>query len=596
MADRVPRSDRDGVVRPGGRRRPSSGAGALRKGARRDPAGALREPRTQGSCLYLNGQSGRYLTQMHILAVLLAALVLLLVPGTAMAAPGDPWAAYVANSVVTKASAPSPVILRLNPGSGALVEISRNGAQGDLFRHPYDIAVAGDGSLLVADMGAYATPTDRAADGRIIRIDPVTGRQTLVTSGTLLVDPAGLALAPDGLIYVVENVGTTGQPGVVRVNPTTGEQALVTEGGQLCYPFGIAVHPNGSLLVTDYGDFDDGTTVINCVHDFGALVKVDPVTKSVSILSRNAAQWGNLFRNPLGVSVEPGGRILLVNQNGGTALVSVDPDTGVQDAETTNTGTDRLVVPQRAALTPDGGVVVSDFTLDDFEGGLVSVDLSDGGQSILRQDRQLFNNPLGVAVVSNRDPLASLSASPATVAGGREVSFDASASSDPEGLQRRYAWDLDGNGSFETAGATTPTIARTYSGTTTFIARVRVSDPHGASGVAGAPVSVDSIRPVIAGLTVRGSVITYRLSEPARVTIKLQRKSGKRWRRFRLLRQNGVAGRNRLRARSRARAASRRSRVRYRAEAVAVDAVGNRSRPARLRLSARAASRLRVRR
>ena len=43
---------------------------------------------------------------MHILAVLLAALVLLIVPGTAMAAPGDPWVAYVANSVVTKQSAP----------------------------------------------------------------------------------------------------------------------------------------------------------------------------------------------------------------------------------------------------------------------------------------------------------------------------------------------------------------------------------------------------------------------------------------------------------------------------------------------------------
>jgi len=533
---------------------------------------------------------------MHILAVLLAALALLLVPGTATAGPGDPWVAYVANSVVTKQSAPSPVILRANPATGALTEISRNGEQGDLFRHPYDIVVAGDGSLLVADMGTYATSSDRTPDGRIIRVDPVTGRQSLVTSGNLLVDPAGLTLAPNGLIYVVENVGPLGQPGVVSVNPSTGAQELVTEAGQLCYPFGIAAQPSGSLLVTDYGDFSDGKTVINCTHDFGALVKVDAVTKAQTILSRNAAQWGNLFRNLLGVTVGPDGRILLVNQNGATALVAVDPETGVQDAETTNTATDRIVLPQRPALTPDGDVVVSDFTLDDFEGGLVSVDLPDGGQSILRQDRQLFNNPLGVAVVSNRDPVPSLSASPAKVAGGRRVTFDASASSDPEGLQRRYAWDLDGNGSFETDGATTPTIARTYSGTTTFIARVRVSDPHGASGVAGAPVSVDSIRPVIAGLTVRGSVITYRLSEPARVTIKLQRKSGKRWRRFRLLRQNGVAGRNRLRARSRARAASRRSRVRYRAEAVAVDAVGNRSRPARLRLSARAASRLRVRR
>ena len=96
---------------------------------------------------------------MQKLAVLLAALALLLLPGSALAAPGDPWVAYVANSVVTKQSAASPVVLRANPATGSLTEISRNGAQGELFRHPYDIAVAADGSLLVADMGAYATPS-----------------------------------------------------------------------------------------------------------------------------------------------------------------------------------------------------------------------------------------------------------------------------------------------------------------------------------------------------------------------------------------------------------------------------------------------------
>lgn len=517
---------------------------------------------------------------MHILAVLLVALVLLLVPGTALAAPGDPWVAYVANSVVTKQSAPAPVILRADPATGALTEISRNGAQGELFRHPYDIAVAGDGSLLVADMGEYATPSDRTPDGRIVRVDPVTGRQSLLTQGNLLVDPAGLAIAPDGLVYVVENVGTTGKPGVVSVNPASGEQTLVTQGGELCYPFGIAVHPNGSVLVTSFGDFHDGTTDVECTYEFGALVRVNPVTNNQTILSRNAAEWGNLFRNPLGVTVEPGGRILVVNQNGGTALVSVDPATGVQDAETPNTGSDRFVLPQRPAVTPDGDVVVSDFTLDDLEGGLVSVDLPDGTQSILRQDRQLFNNPLGVAVVANRAPVPALSASPGAVAGGRQVTFDASASSDPEGLQLRYSWDLDGNGSFETAGGTTPTVTRAYRGTTTFTARVQVSDPHGASGIAGAPVRVDSIRPVVSAFARRGNKFTYRLSEPAAVSIRIQRRQGRRWRTVRVLRQDGMTGRNRLRFKR----PRGRSRKPQRALLNAVDAVGNRARPARLKL------------
>jgi hypothetical protein len=533
---------------------------------------------------------------MRRFVVLAAALGLALLPGTASAAPGDPWVAYVANSAVTKQSAPAPVILKANPATGGLSEISRNGAQGDNFRHPYDIAVASDGSLLVADMGAYATATDRTPDGRIIRVDPVTGQQSLVSSGNLLVDPSGLTVAPDGLIYVVENVGTMGEPGVVSVNPATGAQTLVTEGGQLCYPFGIALHPGGYLLVTDYGDFDDGAgTVLNCASDFGALVRVNGSTGAQTIVSRNAGQWGNLFRNPLGVTVEPGGRILVVNQNGGTALVAVDPATGVQDAETPNTSTDRLVLPQRPALTPDGDVVVSDFTLDDFEGGLVTVDLPDGSQSLLRQDRALFNNPLGVAVVANRAPLPALSTSPGVARAGRQVTFNASASSDPEGLQLRYAWDLDGNGSFETAGGTSPTITRAYAGTTTFTARVQVTDPHGASGVAGAPVRIDSIRPVLSAFTVRGSSVTFRLSEPARVTVALQRQVRKRWRTVRVLRHDGKAGKNRLKPKTRARASKKRARIRYRAEALAVDPVGNRSRPVRRRVSAAAAARLRRR-
>jgi len=534
---------------------------------------------------------------MRYIAVLLTALLLSLLPGAAFAAPGDPWVAYVANSVVTKQSAPAPVILRADPATGSLTEISRNGAQGDLFRHPYDIAVAGDGSLLVADMGAFATSTDHTPDGRIIRVDPVTGQQSIVSSGSLLVDPAGLTLGPNGLIYVVENVGTLGTPSVISVNPATGAQTLVTQGGQLCYPFGIAAEADGSLLVTDYGDFSGGSMVVNCQYDFGALIRIDGDTHNQSIVSRNAPEWGNLFRNPLGVAVEPGGRVLIVNQNGGTALVAVDPDSGVQDAETPNTATDRIVVPQRPALTPDGDVVLSDFTLDDQEGGLVSVDLPDGAQSILRQNRQLFNNPLGVAVVTNRAPVAAVSVSPAVVAPRRTVTFDASGSTDPEGLGLRYEWDLDGNGSYETAGGTSPTITKAYSGSTTLTAHVRVTDPHGATGAAGALVRVDGVRPVISQLRVRGGSITYRLSEAAHVTVRLQRKVGRRWRVVRVLHQNGVAGKNRLVPNARARAAKRKpKRVRYRAEATAVDAVGNRSATVRLKVSAAAAKKLRRRR
>ena len=80
------------------------------------------------------------------------------------------------------------------------------------------------------------------------------------------------------------------------------------------------------------------------------------------------------------------------------------------------------------------------------------------------------------------------------------------------------------------------------------------------------------------------------------MTIRLQRRVGRRWKAVRTLRQSGRAGKNRLRAGARATASKkRRKRIRYRAEAVAVDVVGNRSAPVRLRVSAKAAKRLRRR-
>ena len=84
---------------------------------------------------------------MRIVGPILVALFAL--TGTAAAAPGDPWVAYVANSSAARA-----VVMRVDPATGGIVEVSRKGAQGQLFNHPYDIAVAADGSLLVADMGA----------------------------------------------------------------------------------------------------------------------------------------------------------------------------------------------------------------------------------------------------------------------------------------------------------------------------------------------------------------------------------------------------------------------------------------------------------
>jgi sugar lactone lactonase YvrE len=545
--------------------------------------------------------------------------------------------AYVANSVVNREGRPAPVILRADPVSGALAEVSRNGSQGNLFRHPYDIAVApGGGGLYVADMGEFASGSAPVADGRIIRVDPATGIQTPVSTGGELVDPAGVAVAPDGFLLVVENVGVGGdprnpstqRPAVIRVNPRTGAQSVLARGAPMCYPFGIAVDRQGGIFVSDFGNLvENGVIVASCDPTGGGVIRVDPSSGQQRWLSFNSVEFGSTFLGPVGLAVEPNGTVLVANQRSSAAAVTaVNPVTSVQQTVTPNSSpSDSFEQPQRVALAPDGNLVVSDYALNTLEGGLVSVVRSTGEARILRSGA-LFNNPLGLAIVVNRPPVATLSLRPRRVAGGRQVSFDASGSSDPERLPLRYEWDLDGNGSFEVKTGNQPRTSTTYPSSTTLIPRVLVTDQHGATDDARAAASleVDAIRPVIGRLSAsarrlgvwsgrakasgsaarepriaRAVRLRFRVSEKARVAVALRRalpgrrlrgrcvttrrapKSARRctrWRTVTSLARSAGPGPGTLRFSSRVR--NRRLRKgRYRVVVVATDGVGNRSRP-----------------
>ena len=516
-----------------------------------------------------------------------------------MAAPDDPYLVYVANRQVVKGNSQWPVILRADATSGALTELSRNGRQGNLFVHPYDLAIERDGSLIVADMGQFA-PDDSTPDGAVIRVDPRNGTQSLVSKGTALVDPAGVAVAPDGGLYVVENVGVAGAPAVIRIDPATGAQTIVAQGGELCNPFGIAFEPSGDLIVVDYGTLAvTGRPVVQCpTRPTGALVRIERSTGRQTVVS-----YGNLLGSPFGVAIELGGRILVANESvmATAAVVAVDPVTGQQSALARNTAGDVFRLPERIALAPDGRLLVTDFELGDRFGGIVRVAPADGSQVTAWQG-ELFNNPLGIAVVVNRPPTATLTASPATVAGGAPVRFDASGSRDPEGQRLVYEWDLDGNGSFEAGSGTTPAAAPVTVDATppwlgAFGASARTLLGRAPSGRPRAGAAATRPR--------RATTFRFRLSEAAWVAIRIERAlRGRRVRgrcrapgrravprRLRCTRLRRIvtlrgwegAGANRRRFSGRLRG-RRLIAGSYRATAEAVDALGNRARPKSIRL------------
>jgi subtilisin-like proprotein convertase family protein len=82
-----------------------------------------------------------------------------------------------------------------------------------------------------------------------------------------------------------------------------------------------------------------------------------------------------------------------------------------------------------------------------------------------------------------RAPVASFTATPNPTPLNQAVSFNGSASSDPDGQPlTKFEWDLDGNGSFETDTGTTPTASRSFAVNGTTAVKLRVTDAAGATG------------------------------------------------------------------------------------------------------------------
>lgn len=134
-------------------------------------------------------------------------------------------------------------VVVVNPATGdqsVLASVSTLGGK------PSGIATSHDGNLFVS----------LTSPGRILRLNPDTGTPSVVSTGNLLDTPAALAIASDGQIYVAENRAPL-RGSVVRVDPASGAQALVSsDATQFIYPFDIAV-ANGEAWTLQRG-FNDG--------------------------------------------------------------------------------------------------------------------------------------------------------------------------------------------------------------------------------------------------------------------------------------------------------------------------------------------------
>ena len=298
-----------------------------------------------------------------------------------------------------------------------------------LAAHSASAAPLALGDIVVTDF--FFTPS-------VIRVDPVSGEQTTISSGGLLGNPNGVAVDDFGIVYVIDTGGK-----IVRVDPAaydagdpSANQQLVSQGGLLTTP--------------QDGDFDADGTLLVAVQAGSKLVRVDPdafdpldpaanqtLVASVDLLSvpkdvavdratgnayvtsfatdrvirvepdgtQTIAALGALLQSPTGIAREADGHLIV--RGGPNAIVRIDPDayTGANPAANQQyvSAGGFLVLVNDVAVEASGDVVATDgfgYSVSRIDPAAYSPADPDGNQTLVSpQDASsLFTYPIAIDV------------------------------------------------------------------------------------------------------------------------------------------------------------------------------------------------------
>jgi RHS repeat-associated protein len=168
----------------------------------------------------------------------------------------------------------SDVVRAIDPVTRTVETIAGNGSEGfsgdggpatqSQLHDPQDVAVAPDGSILIADTGNRRIRRV-APDGTISTVagsGAATGadQDGVAATATALQDPTDVAVASDGTIYVVEGaadrIRRIATDGLISAFAGTGTAGFGGDGGvatgaRLNSPSDIAVAPDGTVLIAD---------------------------------------------------------------------------------------------------------------------------------------------------------------------------------------------------------------------------------------------------------------------------------------------------------------------------------------------------------
>ena len=200
------------------------------------------------------------------------------------------------------------------------------------------------GDILVAG-------TTRGGNGAVFRVDPDSGRQTIVSIGALLFSPSDIELAPDGRILVMDPGSLfggsivavdPGKPGGPTTNQTLVSNHQISGPDLFDTPLGLTVSPEGRIFVADAG--------------VPGVIAVDRDGQQRLVAS------GDLFASPAAIDLAPGPRLFVADtfgtENRDGSIIAVNPGNGSQSLVAAG------VINEREDLVEPSGIVVSQPTAD----------------------------------------------------------------------------------------------------------------------------------------------------------------------------------------------------------------------------------------
>ncbi len=324
------------------------------------------------------------------------------------------------------------------------------------FNDPAGIAIATDGTVFVADNQNHALRRI-GTNGVVTTLAGLLGTPGAAdgSGSTARFDsPTGLALGPDGALYVSD----TGNHTIRRVTLAGAVTTLAGSAGSADYadgpasavrfnqPLGLAVAPDGTVFVADSGNH---------------LIRVIATNGTVSVLAGNPETFGSadgtgtnaFFNSPVGLALAPDGSLFVSDANNFTirrvtvaGVVTTIAGAAGQDGSADGPAASaRFGKPAELALAPNGTLYIADAAQHTIRrltpdgrvstiAGLVGADgAADGANGVAR-----FFNPYGLAIAARgqlivadtynqtvRELLAPFTVGVAPNGAGRVISWEA---------------------------------------------------------------------------------------------------------------------------------------------------------------------------